>query len=56
MRIRIIAIGKVKEDYLKSGISEYLKRIKPYCEIEVVEVNDSPVRDNPNQIETSKKQ
>lgn len=51
MRIRIIAIGKVKEDYLKSGISEYLKRIKPYCEIEVVEVNDSPVRDNPNQSE-----
>ena len=49
MRIRIIAIGKIKEDYLKSGISEYLKRIKPYCQIEVVEVSDSPVKDNPNQ-------
>ena len=48
MRIRIIAIGKIKEDYLKTGISEYLKRIKPYCDIEVVEVADSPVKDNPN--------
>ena len=51
MRIRIIAIGKIKEDYLKSGISEYLKRIRPYCDIEIIEVNDSPVRDNPNQSE-----
>ena len=51
MRIRIIAIGKIKEDYLKSGISEYVKRIKPYCEIEIVEVADSPVKDNPNQSE-----
>ena len=46
MRIRIIAIGKIKEDYLKSGISEYLKRIKPYCNIEIIEVQDSPVKEN----------
>ena len=54
MRIRIIAIGKIKEDYLKSGISEYVKRIKPYCEIEIVEVADSPVKDNPNSSEILK--
>ena len=47
MRIRILAIGKIKEPYLKQGIDEYLKRIKPYCQIEVVEVNDEPVNDNP---------
>lgn len=49
MRIRIIAIGKIKEDYLKSGILEYVKRIKPYCDVEIVEVADSPVKDKPNQ-------
>ncbi len=49
MRIRIIAIGKIKEDYLKSGIFEYVKRIKPYCDVEIVEVADSSVKDNPNQ-------
>ncbi len=54
MKIRIIAIGKIKEDYLKSGILEYQKRIKPYCDIEIIEVNDSPVKDNPNQAEIEK--
>ena len=51
MKIRIIAIGKIKETYLKLGIDEYVKRIKPYSQIEIVEVNDEPVRDNPNDSE-----
>ena len=48
MKIRIIAIGKIKEDYLKMGINEYLKRLKPYVNMEIVEVNDEPVNDNPS--------
>lgn len=48
MKIRIIAIGKIKEGYLKTGIEEYLKRIKPYCQIDIIEVLDEPVSDNPN--------
>lgn len=51
MKIRIIAIGKIKEEYLKLGINEYLKRIKPYAGIEIIEVNDEPVKDNPNDSE-----
>ena len=51
MKIRIIAIGKIKETYLKLGIEEYLKRIKPYSQIEIVEVNDEPVKDNPSDSE-----
>lgn len=54
MKIRIIAIGKIKEDYLKLGISEYLKRIRPYSEIEIVEVQDSPIPDNPSFAEIEK--
>lgn len=49
MKIRIIAIGKIKENYLKSGIDEYLKRIKPYSQIEIIEVMDEPISDNPNE-------
>jgi len=48
MKIRIIAIGKIKEQYLRDGINEYLTRIKPYANIEIVEYPDSPVRNNPN--------
>ena len=48
MKIRILTIGKIKEPYLKQGIEEYLKRIKPYCQIEIVEVKDEPIPENPN--------
>ena len=48
MKIKIYAIGKIKEDYLKLGINDYLKKIKPYCQIEIVEVNDEPIPNNPN--------
>ena len=34
MNIRIIAIGKIKEDYLKLGIKEYLIRLKQYVKTE----------------------
>ena len=48
MKIRIIAIGKIKEDYLKNGINEYLKRLQAYAQTEIVEVMDEPVKDNPS--------
>lgn len=54
MKIRIIAIGKIKEQYLKDGINEYLKRISAYSKIEIIEVNDSPVKDNPNDFDIEK--
>lgn len=54
MNIKIIAIGKIKENYLKEGINEYLKRIKPYANISIIEVNDSPIKDNPNQSDINK--
>lgn len=48
MKIKIIAIGKIKENYLKEGINEYIKRLKPYVDITIEEVNDSPIKDNPS--------
>ena len=37
MRIRIILVGKVRERYLREGIDEYLKRLKPYAKVELVD-------------------
>ena len=48
MKIKIYCIGKIKEQYLRDGINEYLKRISAYSNVEIVEVTDSKVRDNPN--------
>lgn len=42
MHISIIAVGKIKEKYLKEGIKEYLKRLGPYAKVEIIEVGDEP--------------
>ena len=40
MLIKIVAVGKVKEAYLKDAIGEYEKRLRPYNKFEIVEVPD----------------
>lgn len=40
MNIRLIAVGKIKEKYLISGIDEYLKRLQAYCKIEICEAKE----------------
>lgn len=40
MNISIIAVGKLKEKYLKSGIDEYLKRLTSYAKVEIIEIPD----------------
>ena len=46
MKIKIIALGKVNESYLKVGVDEFLKRISPYCPIEVIEIKPVEVKDD----------
>lgn len=45
MKIKIIALGKVNEAYLKIGIDEFLKRIAPYVTIEVSELKPVEIKD-----------
>lgn len=39
-KIRIVAVGKVKERHLLEGIAEYAKRLAPFCTLELVELKD----------------
>ncbi|MEE0779372.1 MAG: 23S rRNA (pseudouridine(1915)-N(3))-methyltransferase RlmH [Massilimicrobiota sp.] len=48
MKIKLICVGKLKEKYLDNGIKEYLKRISAYSDIEVIEVADERIPDNPS--------
>ena len=48
MKIKLICVGKLKEKYLDDGIKEYLKRISAYSDIEVIEVADERIPDNPS--------
>ena len=38
--IKIICVGRIKEQYFKDAIIEYLKRIGKYTKIEIIEVMD----------------
>lgn len=38
--IKIICIGKIKENYFKDAILEYKKRISKYTKIEIIELPD----------------
>ncbi len=38
LNIEILTIGSVKEKWIKEGIQEYLKRLKPYARIKVIEL------------------
>ena len=39
--IKVICVGKIKEEYLKEGIIDYYQRISKYHKIELIEVADS---------------
>ena len=38
MKFTILAIGKIKDQYLRDGIADYLKRISRFAETEVIEL------------------
>lgn len=40
MRIKIYAVGSIKEKYWVDALDEYIKRISPYSKIEIIEVDD----------------
>lgn len=45
MKIKIIALGKIKEKFLKEGIDEFLKRLTPYVPLEVIELQPIEIKD-----------
>lgn len=45
MKIKIIALGKIKEKFLKEGIDEFTKRLTPYVPMSIVELNPIEIKD-----------
>lgn len=54
MKIRIICVGKLKEQYLKDMQNEYLKRLSKYSKVEIIELNDKSIINNPSEKEEEK--
>lgn len=43
--IKIICVGKIKEEYLSLLINDYCKRINKYHKLEIIELKDSNIDD-----------
>lgn len=40
MDIKLIVVGKIKEKYLDDAINEYVKRIKPFVNLNIIEIKE----------------
>ena len=38
MQVHVIAVGKIKEKFLRDGILEYEKRMRPYVKLQTIEI------------------
>lgn len=47
IRIKIIAIGRLKEKYLREASAEYEKRLSAFCRLEVTELEPERLPDDP---------
>ena len=51
MNVNIIAVGKIKEKYLKDAIDEYKKRLLRFCKLTITEVPDESMSTTPSEKE-----
>ena len=48
MNITIVCVGKIKEKFFTDAISEYSKRLSRFCKLDIIEVKDIKIPDNPS--------
>jgi len=51
MKITIVCAGKLKEKYLQAGIAEFLKRLKPFAQVEIREIHEEKMPETPSEAE-----
>ena len=49
--ITIIALGKLKEKYLRDACDEYIKRLGTLCKFKIFELDPVKLSDNPSETE-----
>ncbi len=51
IKLRIISVGKMKEKFWLTAQDEYLKRLKRFAQVEIVELPDLPTPEAPSEAE-----
>ncbi len=54
MKIKVIAVGRLKEKYWQEAVKEYSKRLSPFAGVEIQEVAEERSSDNPGKAEIEK--
>jgi len=56
VQVTVIAVGKIKENFLREGIAEYEKRLKPLIRLNILELADEkrPTHPSPAQEDAAK--
>lgn len=54
MKITVIAVGKLKENYLKEACAEYTKRLSAYAKVSMIEIPECRCSESPSAAETEK--
>ncbi len=49
--VTVIALGKLKEKYMREFSEEYQKRLSAYCKLNIIELTPKPLSDNPSENE-----
>lgn len=47
INISIICVGKIKEKYFTAAVDEYKKRLSRFCNLNIIELKDEPIPQNP---------
>ena len=53
-KVNIVAVGSLKEKFFKEAQEEYVKRLKKYCEINIIELAEKPLSQKPSESEIKK--
>jgi len=53
VKITIVCVGKIKENFYRQAIDEYAKRLSKYCKFEIVEVADEKTPDKSSELQES---
>ena len=48
-RVSLICVGKLKEKFYTEAAAEYVKRLSRFCKLEIVELPEERLPDNPSQ-------
>ena len=51
MKITVVCAGKLKEKYLREGIAEYEKRLRPYADVRTIEIPEERMKEKPSAAE-----